>query len=172
MPRPDVPGMPITNYEEVWRELAPFPDDDDDKPNTDQAKGISYILDSEKIVDVAQEPAAQSGVQIIVATRTFIARSHGLYVALRQRQTYKRHWDTVSNSWVVTDRSGQGEVSARREEWGPSGWSDKYVLGNGSSLPSMKDGLDGEGKGAWQVEGQTVVVGGEPYIVRAFEPRS
>ena len=167
MPRPDVPGMPVTEYEEIWRELASFPDD----PNA-ETKGISYILDSE-VVD-ACEPvlSGQMGKETVHVTRTFLGRSCGIYLALRQKQTYSRHRDSGGDRWVITDRTGQGEVSARREEWGSAGWNEKYVLGpDGSTLPSMKAGLDIEGKGAWKVGGQTVSIGGESYTVRSIESK-
>ena len=61
------------------------------------------------------------------------------------------------------------EVSARREEWG-SGWEEKYIVGlAANSLPSMKSGFDGEGKGSWRVPGEKVIVNGNSFVVRAFE---
>ena len=180
MPRPDIPGNPVTQYEEIWRELTPFPDTatDPGAKSTDNT-GISYILDSETIhaneqLSGQQESSTDHDARMHV-TRTFLGRSCGIFLALRQTQTYNRQRDHANNRWIITHRLG-GEVSARREEWGSSGWHVKYTFGpDGSNLPSKLNTaslpLDGEGKGLWRVEGQTVEIGGESYVVRAFESK-
>lgn len=153
MPRPDLAGTPLTEYEEVWREL-PFREGPEGV-----GRGISWVLES---IDDSPEDAEGE----IVASKTFLGRIWGTFLALRQTQTYTQQ-RTPSGDWIV--RKTGGDVRARREEWN-EGWSDVYVVGEvGDRLPSMVSGLDGEGVGAWRVPGQKVEVNGQVYAVRAFE---
>ncbi|KAJ5679172.1 hypothetical protein N7462_007416 [Penicillium macrosclerotiorum] len=153
MPRPDIPGAPMTDYEEAWRELPFRAGPEGEK------KGLSWILES---VDGG---AFQDGEEVTV-TKKFLGRIWGTYLALQQTQTHRRE-KTATGDWVV--RKTGAEVSARREEWS-SGWKGKYVVGpSGDTLPSMIKGLEGEGQGAWRTVDGNVHVQGEPYIVRAFE---
>lgn len=153
MPRPDLPGNPLTDYEEVWREL-PFrlgPEG----PN----KGISWVLESDTSV-----PDNQEGIHKV--TKTFLGRVWGTFLALRQEQTIVSSKDPSGN-WI-SNKSGS-EVAAKREEW-DSGWVNRYNVGNeNATLPSIQAGLEGEAIGSWRVVGDKVSVGGEQYIVRAFE---
>lgn len=151
MPRPDVPGKPETEYEEIWRDL-PFKEGPDGPQ-----KGLSWILESDEELRAEDQT---------ISTKTFIGRIWGTYLALRQVQTHKRQKDYAGNP--VLRKSG-GDVSARREEW-VGEWKEKYVVGESAGeLPSMLAGLEGEGHGSWRIPGQKVFIQGKAYIVRAFE---
>ncbi|CAG8126458.1 unnamed protein product [Penicillium salamii] len=150
MPRPDVPGSPDTEYEEVWREL-PFRIGPEGP-----AKGLSWVLESD-------DGIIQTGGEVTV-TKTFLGRIWGTYLALRQVRTHRREEDSKGN--LVAKRSGF-DVSARREEW-DSEWKEKYTVGASvSDLPSMVAGFEGD-QSRWRV-GEKVVVQGQTYLVRAFE---
>ncbi|KAJ6131348.1 hypothetical protein N7523_001808 [Penicillium sp. IBT 18751x] len=152
MPHPDLPGAPMTAFEEVWREL-PFREGPEGAK-----KGISWILESEH-GEVAE------GAEVSF-TKTFLGRIWGTYLAFQQTQTHKKEKDETG-TWVVK-RSGE-EVSARREEW-RGAWEDKYVVGpKPAEVPSMKTGFEGEGKGAWRIPGEKLLINGQSFIVRAFE---
>ncbi|EPS27996.1 hypothetical protein PDE_02941 [Penicillium oxalicum 114-2] len=153
MPRPDLPGAPETEYEEVWREL-PFTPGPKGAP-----KEIAWVLESE---DGDQDTEGEFAV-----TKTFLGRLWGTYLALEQAQVHTRRKDS-SGEWTVK-KTGT-EVSARREEWS-SGWEDRYVIGgSGPSLLSMKSGFDvDDGKPRWSKPGEKVNLQGRSYIVRAFE---
>lgn len=153
MPRPDLPGAPETDYEEIWREL-PFKEGPEGSK-----KGMSWILESDDGSFEGQEGE-------FTVSKTFVGRIWGTYLALQQKQTLVREKD-ASGGWIVK-KSGF-DVSARREEWN-SGWQAKYVVGAiGGDLPSMIAGLEGEGEGSWRIPGEKVVVNGRSFIVRAFE---
>ncbi|RAK87110.1 hypothetical protein BO79DRAFT_31664 [Aspergillus costaricaensis CBS 115574] len=148
MPRADLPGSPIAEYEEVWRELK-FREGPEGH-NT----GVSWVLESkQKPLDEGEEAEVE---------RTFLGRVWGTYLALRQVQIHTR--PRGSSTTVV--KSGQ-EVSARREEWdSASGWQLKYSIGPaGAQLPSTTQILEDS---SWQI-GQTVILAGKDYIVRGFE---
>lgn len=150
MPRADLPGKPVCEYEEVWRELefrrGP------EGPST----GVSWVLESSQTGSDLEE-----GEEGDVA-RTFIGRVWGTYLALRQVQRHSR--SAGSNTTVVKDGE---EVSALREEWDATeGWCTKYNLGaEVQQLPSMKDIPDAQ---EW-TNGQTVTITGVQFTVRAFE---
>lgn len=151
MPRPDLPGAPMTDYEEIWREL-PFREGPEGAK-----KGMSWVLESD-------DGGMSEGE--VTLTKTFLGRIWGTYLALRQTQVHTRKKGS-NGDWVVSKTAA--DVSARREEWS-SGWKDRYVVGvDGSTLPSMAAGFDGEGTGSWRVPGGKVTIQGESYIVRAFE---
>jgi hypothetical protein len=156
MPRPDLPGAPETEYEEVWRELT-FREGPEGP-----RKGLSWVLESED-GDIDCGEAGE-----VTVTKTFIGRIWGTFLALRQTQTHTRR-RTASGDLVIK-KSG-GDVTARREEWGSgSGWSEKYAVGDAANtLPSMMGGFEGEGIGAWRIPGEKVQVQGKTYVVRAFE---
>lgn len=172
MPRPDLPGAPVAEYEEVWRELE-FPGG----PEAEK-KGVSWILESESESELDPENGVYSEGKEVHITKTFLGRIWGVYTALQQPQIHIR-CKNPDGDWVVTEKRG-GEVSARREEWVPSspasststsGWREKYVLGpEGENVPSLRTGLGGEGQGqgAWRVPGEKIVIGGRQYVVRAF----
>ncbi|KAJ5224312.1 uncharacterized protein N7469_007815 [Penicillium citrinum] len=151
MPRPDIPGEPMTEYEEVWREL-PF------RAGPEGAKeGISWVLESDD---------GELSEGEVALNKVFLGRIWGTYLALQQTQVHKRHKGT-NGKWTVS-KSGS-DVSARREEWS-SEWKDRYVVGaNGATLPSISRGFEGEGIGSWRVPGEKVKIAGRQYIVRAFE---
>ncbi|GFF79383.1 hypothetical protein IFM61392_08534 [Aspergillus lentulus] len=149
MPRWDLPGKPVREYEEVWREL-PFREGPEGP-----GRGVSWVLEAR---------GGERGVSRkdgCMVTRVFIARIWGTFVALRQEQMHSGG----DSEAVVNDGR---EVSARREEWNSTtGWKTKYVLGpDADKLPSMTT-ID-TGDGDWSV-GSEVIVNGQPYIVRAFE---
>ena len=155
MPRADLPGAPMTAFEEVWREL-PFREGPEGAE-----KGISWILESDDAPLAPGEQEAQ-----MTVTKVFLGRIWGTYLAFQQTQTHSNQKDE-HGVWSVK-RSG-AEVSARREEWS-SGWVEKYLVGpDAGAVPSMKSGFDNEGKGAWRVPGEKVMIQGRSYIVRAFE---
>ncbi|KAJ5157057.1 uncharacterized protein N7482_008157 [Penicillium canariense] len=152
MPRPDLPGAPVTEYEEVWREL-PFREGPEG-----MSKGMSWVLESD---DSELEREGE-----ITVTKTFLGRIWGTYLALQQSQTHKRQ-KNKSGAWTVIKTGA--DVSVRREEWS-SAWKDRYVVGTaGAVLPSMRTGFEGEGKGPWRVPGEKLNIDGRSFIVRAFE---
>lgn len=152
MPRPDIPGTPETEYEEVWREL-PFREG----PEGSQ-KGLSWILES------ADEDVKEEGETTI--TKTFIGRIWGTYLALQQVQTLKKEKDSTGN--MVVKKSG-ADVSARREEW-DSGWKVKYAVGGLSdTLPSMAGEFEKGITGSLKFTGEKILVQGKPFVVRAYE---
>ncbi|OOQ84468.1 hypothetical protein PEBR_30182 [Penicillium brasilianum] len=151
MPRPDLPGAPETDYEEVWREL-PFKEGPEGP-----GKGLSWVLESDD---------GELGEGEVTVAKTFLGRIWGTYLALQQTQTHIRERGP-SGDWIV--RKKGADVSARREEWS-SAWEDQYVVGPaGTALPSIGNGLEGEGQNAWRVVGEKVTIQGRRYIVRAFE---
>lgn len=155
MPRADLPGAPMTTFEEVWREL-PFREGPEGAK-----KGISWILESDDAPLAVSEKEEQ-----ITVTKTFLGRIWGTYLAFQQTQTHSNE-KNEAGEWSVK-RTG-AEVSARREEWG-TGWEEKYVIGpEADVVPSIKNGFQGEGEGAWKVPGEKVTIQGKTYIVRAFE---
>lgn len=154
MPHPELPGAPMTAFEEVWREL-PFREGPEGAK-----KGMSWILESEH-GDLAEKEGE------VTVTKTFLGRIWGTYLALQQTQTHSRQKDEAG-AWAVK-RAGE-EVSARREEWSSGLWEEKYVVGpDATAVPSMKSGFEGEGEGSWRVPGEKVVVQGKSFVVRAFE---
>ncbi|KAL4961872.1 uncharacterized protein BDV14DRAFT_179452 [Aspergillus stella-maris] len=77
MPRPDLPGAPVSEYEEVWREL----------PVSKVGGGMigpSFVLES--VVD--REGLAEGDEREV--GRTFIGATSGKYIVLRQRQVLAR----------------------------------------------------------------------------------
>jgi hypothetical protein len=154
MPRPDIPGNPVAAYEEVWQDLEP------NEGPEGPGKGLSWILESE-------DENVISGVDGGSAVRTFMARIWGSCLVLRQTQSW-RHDTASGNAGGKGMVKEGGEVSARREEWNPStGWTVKYVLGGeGCQLPSISRFQTQES--GWKT-GQSVIVDGQRYIVRAFE---
>lgn len=155
MPRPDLPGAPETEYEEVWREL-PFREGPEGP-----GKGISWVLESDD-----GELEGEEGE--VTVDKTFLGRLWGTYLALQQTQIYTRQRSS-SGQWIV--KKTGAAVSARREEWGSTqAWGDRYVVGPaGDTLPSIRAGLESEGQGSWRVPGEKVEVQGKTYIVRVFE---
>ncbi|KAJ6005328.1 hypothetical protein N7451_003272 [Penicillium sp. IBT 35674x] len=152
MPRPDLPGAPEREYEEVWREL-PFREGPEGAK-----KGISWVLESDD-----GDLGEQEGEFTVV--KTFLGRIWGTYLALQQKQVHVRRKD-ASGRWVVSKNGAA--ASARREEWVGSRWEERYVVGDaGDELASMITGI-AEGKG-WRAPGERVVIHGKTFIVRAFE---
>lgn len=148
MPRPDIPGAPTRNYEEVWRELS-F------RHVEGHSKMLAFVLESEMApmqlrVDEERE-----------VTRTFIGAIGGTYVALRQSQILVR---SAGETKPVV-KSG-GEVSARSQEFvRGGGFETKYLLGpEGTVLPARGDiefPMDGSS--------ERLMVRGQEYVVRSFE---
>lgn len=198
MPRPDVPGNPLAKYEEVWRTLK-FPEGPEGRMQgiswiLESESSLSHTHTHTHAQNGHGNGNGTQGKERVQVTKTFLGRIWGVYVALRQQQRYTRY-KNKDGKWVISDRSG-GDVSVRREEWvrsrfistssyhnssssssssssslfQPSGWRERYVLGpDAGNLPSLIAGLEGEGQGPWRVRGEKVMVGGERYIVRAFE---
>lgn len=148
MSRPDVPGTPLTDYEEVWRYLPPTSDDQASSPL------LAWILES----DDGDDRVGQFRI-----SKIFLGRIGNRYLALQQDQMH-----TTRTDWQV--KISDGEVSARSEVWCGDHWEQKYVLGvNEDLLPSMSRDFHGLGQASWGKVGQRVFVGGRRYIVRAFE---
>lgn len=148
MARPDVPGTPMTDYEEVWRYLP--------IREAGQGSHVSWILESDHGV------LGEGRYNII---KVFLGRVGGMFLALYQEQVHERSRRS-GGEWDV--RITGGNVSARREEW-TGRWEVKYLLGqNSGDLPSMARGLDRKPQKTWYAGG-AVTIGGKQYIVRAFE---
>ena len=149
MPRPDIPGNPVTDYEEVWR-YQPI------REVEGPGRGLSWILESEN------EPLDEGQNHI---QKAFLARIGGTYLALYQAQVRQQYQTPRGGTVKITGES----VSARQEEWVGGHWEEKYVLGpNSCDLPSMAKGFDEKLPASWY-PGAKVDVGGRRYIVRAFE---
>ncbi|RMJ23376.1 hypothetical protein PHISP_05762 [Aspergillus sp. HF37] len=150
MPRPDMPGAPMTGYEEVWRYLPPH------EGPEGPGNGFSWILES----DDGDLGEGQFHIQ-----KVFLARICGTYLALHQGQTRVR--TQTAQGWAV--KVSGGDVSARREEWIGHRWEEKCTLGsNSGDLLSMAKGFDKKSQSSWY-PGAMVNVGGHRYIVQAFE---
>lgn len=148
MSRPDVPGAPLTDYEEVWRYLSPISGGQMSSPP------VAWILESDDGDGLVGQRRAN---------KTFLGRIGDRYLALRQEQTH-----TTGPDWQA--KISGGEVSARSEVWCGDHWEQKHILGSGQhSLPSMSRDFDLVDQASWEKVGQRVVVGGRRYIVRAFE---
>ena len=83
--------------------------------------------------------------------KTFLGRIGGGYMALGEEEGHT--------------------FGARSEEWDPEhGWRVKYAIGGVEDVPSFASAGSEllEGEAAWKV-GETVVVSGKEYVVRAFE---
>ncbi|KAL4772569.1 hypothetical protein BDW60DRAFT_222475 [Aspergillus nidulans var. acristatus] len=148
MPRPDLPGAPVSKYEEVWREL-PF-------LRMEGHENVSFVLES-----------ATGGAQLKEGeekevTRTFIGAIWGSYIALRQRQVLAR---PIGETKTVI-KSG-AEVSAKREEFVPGhGFVVRYSLGpEADELPTHADIRFPASDGSLE----RLVVGGLEYVVRSWE---
>lgn len=151
MGRPDKPGAPATDYEEIWRYLPLH-----EGPGG-SGHGISWILESDNGV-------LRDGQNHII--KTFLARIGDAYLVMQQDKTHTII-RTSEGEWTV--KITGGEVSARREHFNHA-WKKKYALGpRGSDLPSMIKGLSGEGKGSWCIPGEKVNIESRRYIVRAYE---
>lgn len=147
----------MSDYEEVWRELAPR--EGPDGPGG----GYSWILESEG-AGLSSPMERETTV-----AKTFLGCIWGTYIALRQTQTLTGHRG-LSGKWDVR-KTGRG-VSARCEEWdGKDGWREKYVVGaDDGGLPSLASGFDREGETlGWSQIGQRVIIRETPFIVRAYE---
>lgn len=153
MPRPDLPGEPVTDYEELWRYLPPR------RGSEGQGRGcISYVLESDD--GVLGDGRHQ-------LNKLFIARIGGQYLVLQQNVTHERR-RISRGKWTVQVTGG--DVSARREEWVDGRWEARYVLGpRGDELPSMNGELGGVGRNSEIRSGDKVSFGGSQYIVRAYE---
>ncbi|RDW64319.1 uncharacterized protein DSM5745_09730 [Aspergillus mulundensis] len=146
MPRPDLPGAPVSEYEEVWREL-PF-------PRMEGRENVSFVMESATGGTLGEGEEKE-------VTRTFIGGIWGTYIALRQRQVLVR---PVGETKIVV-RSG-GEVSARREDFVHGGFEVKYSLGSeADKLPTREDIRSPSSDGA----PEKLVVCGQEYIVRSWE---
>ncbi|KAJ5594807.1 uncharacterized protein N7459_001015 [Penicillium hispanicum] len=149
MARPDVPGTPMTPYEEVWRFLPVLGD------SMESGSRVAWILESEDVVEQDDQ------------VKTFLAHIGGRYLALQQSQAYKKG---PSSSDSLADQIWGGQVSARSEEWSGACWKVKYCLGqDGVHLPSISKHIDLDHQSTWQVPGQKATVKGRQYIIRALE---
>ncbi|OJJ30007.1 hypothetical protein ASPWEDRAFT_122188 [Aspergillus wentii DTO 134E9] len=155
MPRPDLPDTPMTEYEEVWRELV-FREGPEGP-----GKGLCWVLESEGEKEVL-------GTNTVGETKIFMARIWGTFLAFRQRLFHALQAELAGENGV---RLKEGkEVSVRREEWDPKeGWQVKYAIGEeADSLPSMVKGLQGKSEDTWKGR-KNVMVDGQRYVLRAFE---
>ncbi|KIA75553.1 cytochrome P450 [Aspergillus ustus] len=150
MPRSDVSGAPVSEYEEVWRKLL--------FRRTGESGGVSFVLEAGG--DVKLEEGEEKEV-----VRTFIGAIWGTYIVLRQRQVLAR----PAGKAKTIIRSG-GEVSARREDFVRGvGFRTKYEIGPGADeLPAVQDLEASLSRGSLS-PGEKVVVLGEEYVVRALE---
>ncbi|KAL4901053.1 hypothetical protein BDW74DRAFT_87845 [Aspergillus multicolor] len=147
MPRPDLPGAPVSEYEEVWREL-PF-------RRMTGRENVSFIMES-----ASEEVQLEEGKEKEV-TRTFIGGIWGTYIALRQRQVLVR----PAGETKIVVKSG-GKVSARREDFVGGKFEVKYSLGSeADKLPTRDDVQFSSSDGA----PEKIVVCGQEYIVRSWE---
>lgn len=139
MPRPDIPGTPITKYEEVWRyhPVQNYPE-----PSS------AWILES---VD-----------NKLRGSKTFLGRIGGVYLALHQEQV---HADSSASAAV----KGGPVSARREEWTGTQWEEKYVLGPSGKVLPSMQIGIDGIMQKSWNSLGQKVSVGECQYIVRAFE---
>ncbi|RJE19126.1 hypothetical protein PHISCL_08540 [Aspergillus sclerotialis] len=152
MARPDKPGTPMADYEEVWRYLPIR------KSPEGRRKGVAWVLES----DDGDLDEGQYNI-----TKVFMGRIGGTYLVLQQDQTHVRS-RKFGGEWAV--KITGGDVSSRLEEWVDDRWVTKYALGPKSdSLPSMTKGIKGNGQGLWRVPEKRVLAYGHPYVVRAFD---
>ncbi|KAI1913968.1 hypothetical protein LOZ39_002257 [Ophidiomyces ophidiicola] len=149
MPRQDLPGAPIEDYEEVWRDIQ-------------LSTGVSWILESEESLQVNSK--ADGGDRI---AKTFLGCVPGHCTTLRQWQWYEGNGQ---NGEMVSRKRG-GMVSARREEWDPARESPiitKHAIGDDlDKLPTLDETKTALKSGV--AVGDVVVIGGCRYVVRAFE---
>lgn len=149
MARSDVPGAPMTDYEEVWRYLPVR------EGQEGSGRGLSWILESDE--GVLEEGQHQ-------VSKVFLAQIGGSYLVLHQKQIH------VVTRTSLGERAVQitgEEVSARREEWTDGHWEIRYALGPSSvGLASMARGLDVEMRG--RKSGDKVTIAGSHFIVRAY----
>lgn len=148
MPRPDLPGAPVREYEEVWREL-PF-------VRMEGHENVSFVLES-----------ATGGTQLKEGeekeiTRTFIGAIWGSFIALRQTQVLAR---PIGETRTVI-KSG-AEVSAKREDFVQGqGFVVRYSLGpEADELPTHSDIQLPASDGSLE----KLVVCGQEYVVRSWE---
>ncbi|KAL5334969.1 hypothetical protein BJX70DRAFT_376482 [Aspergillus crustosus] len=150
MPRPDLPGESVKEYEEIWRKLS-F------REGAERLSSrVSFVLES--------GPDGLAEGEEREVTRTFIGAIWGTYIVLRQKQVLVR-----SAKGKVTIKSG-GEVSARREDWDQhSGFEVKYLLGpEAAGLPARSD-IDSVASDAHPQPGGGLKIRGEGFVVRSFE---
>ncbi|KAL3471212.1 hypothetical protein BJX99DRAFT_237976 [Aspergillus californicus] len=156
MPRADLPGAPVREYEEVWRKL-PF------RPCSEgPSAGVSFVLER------GTDGLTLAEGEEFEVDRIFIGAICGNFVVLRQKQVLVR---PVGETKIVV-LSG-GEVSARREDFcqdgGANGFLVKYVLGpEAGNLPSWND-IDFSPVDEFPTPSGKVVVRGEEYVIRSFE---
>ncbi|KAL4878213.1 hypothetical protein BJY04DRAFT_114968 [Aspergillus karnatakaensis] len=153
MPRPDLPGEPVRDYEEVWRKLS----------YREATKGLSsclsYVLES----GTSQLQLAEGEEKEI--TRTFVGKIWGTCIVLRQKQFVAR-----STEGKVVIKSG-GEVSARRENFDETSceFRMKYSLGPESEVLPTHSEIEAARADRFCSKGERFVVGGDEYVVRSFE---
>ncbi|KAL4756540.1 uncharacterized protein BDW70DRAFT_10577 [Aspergillus foveolatus] len=148
MPRPDLPGAPVKEYEEVWREL-PF-------VRMEGHENVSFVLESTTGGTQLKEGEEKE------VTRTFIGAIWGSYIALRQTQVLAR---PIGETKTVI-KSG-AEVSAKREEFVEGqGFVVRYSLGpEADELPTHSEIQLPASDGSLE----RLVVGGQEYVVRSWE---
>ncbi|KAL2809838.1 hypothetical protein BJX63DRAFT_403927 [Aspergillus granulosus] len=149
MPRSDLPGSPVREYEEVWRKLLFQP--------AGESSGLSFVLEAGGDVQL------DDGEKEVI--RTFIGAIWGTYIVLRQRQVLAR----PAGEAKTIIRSG-GEVSALREDFvHGSGFRVKYSIGpEVGELPAQRD-VEAVLTDGHLFPGKKVIVQGEEYVVRALE---
>ncbi|KAL3459233.1 hypothetical protein BJX64DRAFT_265259 [Aspergillus heterothallicus] len=149
MPRSDLPGSPVRDYEEVWRKLL--------FRRAGESSRVSFVLEAGGNVQLEEGEKKD-------VVRTFIGVIWGTYVALRQRQILAR---PVGESKTIIQNGG--EVTARREDFVRGvGFRVKYSIGRADYLPVHAD-VEPLMAGGQLVPGKKVVLRGEEYVVRALE---
>lgn len=152
MRRPDMPGTPLTDYEEVWRYLPAI----SDKRSSDPL--VAWILES----DDGGQPVGQRQI-----SKTFLGRIGDRYLALQQEQIHTRG---QTADGVHQTKIHGGEVSARSEMWSGERWEKICTLGsNACQLPSISKGFESVNQQSWPEVGKKVTLSARQYIVRAFE---
>ncbi|KAL2869441.1 uncharacterized protein BJX67DRAFT_331739 [Aspergillus lucknowensis] len=152
MPRHDLPGAPVREYEEVWRKLL-FRRVDD-RPS----RGLSFVLEAGG--DVGLEQGEEKEV-----VRTFVGAIWGTYIALRQKQVLIR---PTGDSNTVIKRGG--EVSARREDFvRGAGFRVKYTIGTEAGELPARDDVQFLAVDGIRQANDKVMVRGQAYVIRAFE---
>lgn len=136
MPRPGVPGTPVTEYEEIWRYLSK------EEVGMDQVQApVAWVLESD------DNDAGHTA-------KTFLARIEGRYLALQQVQA---HGEEHSGESQTHGKIIGGEVSAKLEEFVDGCWRVQHALGpDCDDLPSISREFGGLDQRSWEFSGRSL----------------